>query len=135
MMSIHADGVFLTSGAACRRMKASGKGGKSYSLDPIQTFVGSKLKAPYNFVVKHSAARLAKPIVCKGTAYGILYIICPSFIKTPLVEKQISEQAASLSITEEAVKNILLRDTVDGAFTTVEDVADTVVSLSKDRGL
>lgn len=72
----------------------------------------------------------------EGAEYGIhTYVICPSFIKTPLVEKQIPEQAASLGISEEeVVKNIMLRDTVDGVFTTVEDVADTLVFLSKDRG-
>ena len=109
MMAIHADGAFLVSRAAYRRMKASGKGG---------------------------LAGLAKAIAREGAEYGIYtYTICPSFIKTPLVEKQIPEQAASLGITEEeVVKNIMLRDTVDGVFTTVEDVANTLVFLSKDQG-
>ena len=111
MMAIHADGAFLVSRAAYRRMKASGKGGRIVFTGSVQSFVGSKLKEPYT------------------------YTICPSFIKTPLVEKQIPEQAASLGITEEeVVKNIMLRDTVDGVFTTVEDVANTLVFLSKDQG-
>ena len=81
-------------------------------------------------------AGLAKAVAREGADYGIYtYTICPSFIKTPLVEKQIPEQAASLGITEEeVVKNIMLRDTVDGQFTTVEDVANTLVFLSKDQG-
>ena len=79
---------------------------------------------------------LAKAIAREGAEYGIYtYTICPSFIKTPLVEKQIPEQARDLGITEEeVVKNIMLRDTVDGVFTTVEDVANTLVFLSKDQG-
>ena len=135
MMAIHADGAFLVSRAAYRRMKASGKGGRIVFTGSVQSFVGSKLKEPYNFA-KHGVAGLAKAIAREGAEYGIYtYTICPSFIKTPLVEKQIPEQAASLGITEEeVVKNIMLRDTVDGVFTTVEDVANTLVFLPKDQG-
>ena len=135
MMAIHADGAFLVARAAFRRMKASGKGGRIVFTGSVQSFVGSKLKEPYNFA-KHGVAGLAKAVAREGAEYGIYtYTICPSFIKTPLVEKQIPEQAASLGISEEAVvKDIMLRDTVDGEFTTVEDVANTLVFLSRDQG-
>ncbi len=135
MMAVHADGAFLVSRAAYRRMKASGKGGRIVFTGSVQSFVGSKLKEPYNFA-KHGVNGLAKAIAREGAEYGIYtYSICPSFIKTPLVEKQIPEQAASLGISEEeVVKNIMLRDTVDGVFTTVEDVANTLAFLAKDQG-
>lgn len=135
MMAIHADGAFLVSRAAYRRMKSSGKGGRIVFTGSVQSFVGSKLKEPYNFA-KHGVAGLAKSIAREGAEHGIYtYTICPSFIKTPLVEKQIPQQAASLGITEEeVVKNIMLRDTVDGEFTTVEDVANTLAFLAKDQG-
>lgn len=135
MMAIHADGAFLVSRAAYRRMKQSGRGGRIVFTGSVQSFVGSKLKEPYNFA-KHGVAGLAKAIAREGAAYGIYtYTICPSFIKTPLVEKQIPEQATSLGITaEEVVKDIMLRDTVDGEFTTVEDVANTLAFLAKDQG-
>lgn len=135
MMEIHADGAFLVSRAGFRRMKQSGKGGRIVFTGSVQSFVGSKLKAPYNFV-KHGVAGLAKSLAREGAQYGIYtYTICPSFIKTPLVEKQIPEQAASLGITEEeVVRNVMLRDTVDGAFTTVQDVADMLAFLANDQG-
>lgn len=135
MMAIHADGAFLVSRAAYRRMKAGGKGGRIVFTGSVQSFVGSKLKEPYNFA-KHGVAGLAKAIAREGAEHHIYaYTICPSFIRTPLVDKQIPEQAASLGITEEeVVKNIMLRDTVDGQFTTVEDVANTLVFLSRDQG-
>ena len=102
MMAVHADGAFLVARAAYRRMKASGKGGRIVFTGSVQSFVGSKLKAPYNFV-KHGVAGLAKSIAREGAEHGIYaYTICPSFIKTPLVEKQIPEQAASLGISEDA---------------------------------
>lgn len=133
MVAIHADGAFLVSRAAFRRMKASGKGGRIVFTGSVQSFVGSKLKEPYNFA-KHGVAGLAKAVARGGAEFGIYtYTICPSFIKTPLVEKQIPEQARDLGISEEeVVKNIMLRDTVDGVFTTVEDVANTLYFLSND---
>ena len=52
-------------------------------------------------------------------------VICPGFVRTPLVDKQIPEQAKELGISEEdVIKNVMLKDTVDGEFTTVEDVAE-----------
>lgn len=135
MMAVHADGAFLVSRAAFRRMKQSGKGGRIVFTGSVQSFVGSKLKGAYNFA-KHGVAGLAKSLAREGAEYGIYaYTICPSFIKTPLVEKQIPEQARDLGISEEAVvRDIMLRDTVDGAFTTVEDVANALVFLADDQG-
>ena len=58
-------------------------------------------------------------------------MICPGFVRTPLVEKQIPEQAAQLGITEEeVVKKIMLKDTVDGEFTTTADIAQVAVFLA-----
>jgi 3-hydroxybutyrate dehydrogenase len=51
-------------------------------------------------------------------------VICPGFVRTPLVEKQIPEQAKTLGITEdEVIRNVMLKETVDGEFTTTDDVA------------
>ena len=135
MMAVHADGAFLVARAAFRRMKRSGTGGRIVFTGSVQSFVGSKLKAPYNFV-KHGVAGLAKSVAREGADYGIYtYVICPSFIKTPLVERQIPEQAAALGLSEEeVVRSVMLRDTVDGRFTTAEDVAETLAFLAKDQG-
>ena len=58
-------------------------------------------------------------------------MICPGFVKTPLVEKQIPEQAEELGISEERViKEIMLAETVDKEFTTIEDVADVALFLA-----
>jgi 3-hydroxybutyrate dehydrogenase len=55
----------------------------------------------------------------------------PGFVRTPLVEKRIPEQAKELGITEEqVVKTVMLKETVDGEFTTVDDVARTAVFLA-----
>ena len=55
-------------------------------------------------------------------------VICPGFVRTPLVDKQIPEQARELGITEEeVVGNVMLKDTVDGEFTTLDDVAQATL--------
>lgn len=52
-------------------------------------------------------------------------VICPGFVRTQLVEKQIPEQAQTLGISEkEVVEKIMLGETVDKEFTTIEDVAE-----------
>ena len=65
----------------------------------------------------------------EGAEYNVASnVVCPGFVRTPLVEKQIPEQAAELKITEEEViKNVMLKDTIDGQFTTTDDVADAVL--------
>lgn len=55
-------------------------------------------------------------------------VVCPGFVRTPLVDKQIPEQAKTLCISEQdVVHNIILKDTVDGEFTTVRDVAEAAL--------
>jgi 3-hydroxybutyrate dehydrogenase len=59
------------------------------------------------------------------------HVICPGFVRTPLVEKQIPEQAKELGISEaDVIKNVMLKDTVDGVFTTVDDIAETALFLA-----
>ena len=55
-------------------------------------------------------------------------VICPGFVRTLLVDKQIPEQARRLGISEQAViRDIMLKETVDGEFTTTEDVAEAAL--------
>jgi 3-hydroxybutyrate dehydrogenase len=71
----------------------------------------------------------------EGAAHGVrANVICPGFVRTPLVDKQIPEQAKELGISEqEVIKNVMLKETVDGEFTTVEDVAETALFLASIR--
>jgi NAD(P)-dependent dehydrogenase (short-subunit alcohol dehydrogenase family) len=55
-------------------------------------------------------------------------LIAPGFVRTPLVDKQIPEQAKELGISEAGViRNVMLKETVDGEFTTVQDVAEVAL--------
>lgn len=72
---------------------------------------------------------LAKVVAKEGAAHGVrANVICPGFVRTPLVDKQIPEQARTLGISEdEMVKNVMLKDTVDGQFNSTADVAEVAL--------
>jgi 3-hydroxybutyrate dehydrogenase len=130
LLAIHLDGAFLTTRAALRQMYKQKSGSVIY-MGSVHSKEASKLKAPY-VTAKHGLIGLAKVVAKEGAEYGVrANVICPGFVRTPLVEKQIPEQAKELGITEaEVVKNVMLKDTVDGEFTTVEDVAETALFLA-----
>jgi 3-hydroxybutyrate dehydrogenase len=78
---------------------------------------------------KHGLFGLAKTMAKEGAAHGVrANVICPGFVRTPLVEKQIPEQARTLGMSEEdVIRKVMLKDTVDGAFTTLDDVAEVAL--------
>jgi 3-hydroxybutyrate dehydrogenase len=128
LLSIHLDGAFLTTRAALRQMYKQGSGGSIIYMGSVHSKEASPLKAPY-VTAKHGLIGLAEVVAKEGAKHGVrANVICPGFVRTPLVEKQIPEQAKALGISEaDVVKTVMLKDTVDGEFTTVEDVAAAAV--------
>jgi 3-hydroxybutyrate dehydrogenase len=124
LLAIHLDGAFLTTKAVLRQMYRQDSGGSIIYMGSVHSKEASLLKAPY-VTAKHGLIGLAKVVAKEGARHGVrANVICPGFVRTPLVDKQIPEQARELGISEDAViKNVMLKDTVDGEFTTVRDVA------------
>jgi 3-hydroxybutyrate dehydrogenase len=131
IVAVHLDGAFLTTRAALRRMYARNAGGTILYLGSVHSKEASALKAPY-VSAKHGMLGLCRTVAKEGAAHGVrANMICPGFVRTPLVEKQIPEQAAAFGISEEdVVKKIMLKETVDGEFTTTQDVAEIAVFLA-----
>jgi 3-hydroxybutyrate dehydrogenase len=127
LLAIHLDGAFLTTRAALKHMYRQG-GGSIIYMGSVHSKEASLLKAPY-VTAKHGLIGLAKVVAKEGAEHGVrANVICPGFVRTPLVDKQIPEQAQKLGISEEAViKDVMLKDTVDGEFTTVRDVAEAAL--------
>jgi 3-hydroxybutyrate dehydrogenase len=127
MLAIHVDGAFLTTRACLPHMYKSGSGCVIY-MGSVHSKEASVLKAPY-VTAKHGLIGLAKVVAKEGAAHGVrANVICPGFVRTPLVDKQIPEQAKALNISEaDVIKNVMLKETVDGQFTTVEDVAEVAL--------
>ena len=124
MMAIHVDGAFLTTKACLPHMYKAGSGSIIY-MGSVHSKEASVLKGAY-VAAKHALIGLAKTIAKEGAAHGVrANVICPGFVRTPLVDKQIPEQSKLLGISEEdVIKKVMLKETVDGEFTTVEDVAE-----------
>lgn len=131
MLAIQLDGAFLTTRACLRRMYKVGRGGVILYMGSVHSKEASVLKAPY-VTAKHGLLGLARVVAKEGAVHGVrCNVICPGFVRTPLVEKQIPEQAKTLGITEEeVVRKVMLKETVDGEFTTLADVAELAVFLA-----
>jgi 3-hydroxybutyrate dehydrogenase len=127
LLSIHLDGAFLTSKACIPHMYKK-KSGSIIFMGSVHSKEASPLKSAY-VTAKHGLLGLARVIAKEGAEHGVrANVICPGFVKTPLVEKQIPEQAKELGISEEEVVNtIMLGGTVDKEFTTIEDVAEVAL--------
>ncbi|MGO9592408.1 MAG: 3-hydroxybutyrate dehydrogenase [Steroidobacteraceae bacterium] len=127
LLAIHLDGAFLTTRAALRQMYKQG-GGSIIYMGSVHSKEASLLKAPY-VTAKHGLIGLAKVVAKEGAKHGVrANVICPGFVRTPLVDKQIPEQAKTLGISEAAViREVMLKETVDGEFTTAQDVAEAAL--------
>jgi 3-hydroxybutyrate dehydrogenase len=127
LLAIHLDGAFLTTRAALRQMYKQGNGSIIY-MGSVHSKEASLLKAPY-VTAKHGLIGLAKVVAKEGAKHGVrANVICPGFVRTAMVDKQIPEQAKRLGISEEAViREVMLKETVDGEFTTAQDVAEAAL--------
>ena len=128
MLAIHLDGAFLTTKACVPHMQKSGKGGSIIYMGSVHSKEASVLKSAY-VTAKHGLIGLCKTVAKEGGKYKIrANVICPGFVRTPLVEKQIPEQARALNISEDdVIKEVMLKDTVDSEFTTLQDVAEVAL--------
>jgi len=124
MLAIHLDGAFLTSKAVIPHMYKQGSGAILF-MGSVHSKEASPLKSAY-VTAKHGLLGLCRTIAKEGGPKGVrTNVICPGFVRTPLVNKQIPEQAKELGISEdEVVKKVMLGQTVDGEFTTVDDIAE-----------
>jgi 3-hydroxybutyrate dehydrogenase len=127
VLATHLDGAFLTTRAALKQMYKQGSGSIIY-MGSVHSKEASLLKAPY-VTAKHGLMGLAKVVAKEGAKHGVrANVICPGFVRTPLVDRQIPEQATTLGISAEAVvRDVMLRETVDGEFTTIEEVAEAAL--------
>lgn len=130
LLAIHLDGAFLTTKACVKHMYKQGSGALIY-MGSVHSHEASPLKSAY-VAAKHGLLGFARTMAKEGAKHGVRSnVICPGFVMTPLVKKQIPEQAKELDISEEQViKQIMLSETVDGQFTLVEDIAEVALMLA-----
>jgi 3-hydroxybutyrate dehydrogenase len=127
LLAIHLDGAFLTTRAALRQMYKQG-GGSIIYIGSAHSTEASLLTAPY-VTAQHGLIGLAKVVAKEGAKYGVrANVICPGFVRTPLVDKQIRARAKKLGISvKDVIEEVMPKDAVDGELTTVQDVAEAAL--------
>lgn len=131
VIDINLHGMFLMT-KYCMQQMIKQNSGNIVFVGSVHSFEASLNKSAY-VASKHATLGLMRAVAKEGAHHNIRSnLVAPGFVLTPLVEKQIPEQAEQLGISEEeVVKNVMLKNTIDGIFTTVEEVADAVYFFAK----
>src|ERR1700742_1133833 len=132
IIAINLSAAFHAMRAALPGMKAR-KWGRIISTASAHALVASPFKSAY-VAAKHGIAGLTKTAALEGATFGITAnAICPGYVWTPLVEKQIPDTMAARNLTREQVINdVLLHAQPTKQFVTVEEVADLAVFLASE---
>jgi 3-hydroxybutyrate dehydrogenase len=131
VLGTHLDGAFLTTKACLKHMYQPNHGGSIIYMGSVHSKLASVLKGPY-VTAKHGLIGLCKTVAKEGGPHGVrANVICPGYVKTALVERQIPIQAKNLNISEdEVIKKVMLGDTVDEEFTSIADIAEVALFLA-----
>ncbi len=132
IIAINLSSAFHTTRAAFANMKAK-KWGRVINTASAHALVASPFKSAY-VSAKHGIAGLTKTVALEGATFGITAnAICPGYVWTPLVEKQIPDTMAARGLTREQVINDVLLDAQPTKqFVTVEEIASLAVYLAGD---
>ncbi len=132
IIAINMSAAFHTTRAALPGMKARGWG-RIINVASAHALVASPFKSAY-VTAKHGIAGFTKTVALEAAEHGVtVNAICPGYVLTPLVEKQIPETAKARGMTEDAVKrDVLLAAQWTKKFVTVEQLAGTALFLCSD---
>lgn len=133
IIAINLSSAFHASRTAFAGMKTR-KWGRIINVASAHGLIASPFKSAY-VAAKHGVVGLTKVLALEGAEFGITAnAICPGYVWTPLVEKQIADQARTHGISpEKVVTDVLLRETPTKKFATVEEIAALAVFLASDH--
>ncbi len=133
IMDVNLNAVFHTSKSVWNCMKEN-KFGRIINIASAHGLVASEFKVAY-VSAKHAVIGMTKVLGLEGAPYGItVNAICPGYVKTPLVEKQIAEQAVAHGISEdEVVSKIMLKKHAIKDFVTPETLGKLALFLASDE--
>ena len=118
-----------------KHMKLRGKGGKIIFTGSVHSLNASSNKIAY-ISSKHGQAGMVKAISVECGQYNIsANLVAPGFVLTDLAKKQIPQRAKVENKTEDEIKKSMVKNTVDGNFTTVEEVAQATLFFASFEGL
>jgi len=134
IIAINLTSAFHATRAAVPIMKAQ-KRGRIVNIASAHALVASPFKSAY-VAAKHGILGLTKTVALETATFGITTnAICPGYVKTPLVEAQIADQAKSRGISEEAVmRDVILAAQPTKEFVTFDQLAGLLLYLVSDAG-
>ncbi|MEL7489274.1 MAG: 3-hydroxybutyrate dehydrogenase [Pseudomonadota bacterium] len=129
IIAINMSSAFHTIKAVMPGMKDRGFG-RIINVASAHGLVASPFKSAY-VTAKHGIVGLTKTVALEGAEFGVTAnAICPGYVKTPLVEKQIPDTARERGISEEEViRDVMLEPQPTKKFVEVEEIADLAVFL------
>jgi len=134
IIAINLTSAFHATKAAVPIMKAQGRG-RIINIASAHALVASPFKSAY-VAAKHGVLGLTKTVALEVATFGITCnAICPGFVKTPLVEAQIADQAKARGISEEAVmRDVILASQPTKQFVTFDQLSGMLLYLVSDAG-
>ncbi|RWO97569.1 3-hydroxybutyrate dehydrogenase [Mesorhizobium sp.] len=132
ILAINLSSAFHLIQATFEPMKGRGYG-RIINIASAHGLIASPFKSAY-VAAKHGMVGLTKVVALEGAEYGVTSnAICPGYVWTPLVEKQIEDQAKSHNIARDAViRDIFLKNQPTRRFATVEEMGALAVFLCSD---
>ncbi len=132
IIAINMSSAFHASKAALPHMQAK-KWGRIINIASIHGLIASPFKSAY-ITAKHGVVGLTKTIALENAEAGITCnAICPGYVKTPLVEKQIDDQARVHGISrEKVISDIMLAPQPTKRFVEIEELAGLALFLCSD---
>lgn len=132
IISINMSSNFYTSKAVWKGMKEKGRG-RIINITSAHALRASEFKSAY-VAAKHGVTGLTKVLALEGAPHGItVNAICPGYVRTPLVEGQIADQAKAHGMSEEdVIKNVMLKKQAIKNFVEINDLAALALFLASD---
>lgn len=132
IIAINMNAVFYASKAAWKQMKKQ-KFGRIINVSSVHGIRASEFKSAY-VTAKHGVIGMTKVLALEGASFNITCnAICPGYVKTPLVEGQIKDQAKAHNMTEdEVVEKVMLKKQAVKQFVPLDAISDMAILLAKD---
>lgn len=132
IIAINMNAVFYASKAVWNQMKKQNFG-RIINISSVHGLRASEFKSAY-VAAKHGVIGMTKVLALEGAPFNITCnAICPGYVKTPLVEGQIKDQAKAHNMTEaEVIEKVMLKKQAVKQFVPLDAIADMAILLAKD---
>ena len=133
IIALNLNSVFYASQAVFKQMKEQNFG-RIINISSVHGIRASEYKSAY-VTAKHGVIGLTKVLALEGAAFNVTCnAICPGYVKTPLVENQIKDQAKVHQMTEdEVVEKVMLKKQAVKSFVPIEKLGEMAVFLAADN--